>query len=307
MPPASSELADAGGLLLVDKPAGPTSHDVVKSVRRQLAIRRVGHTGTLDPFATGLLLVCVGRATRLAEYFHRLPKEYDATLRLGVETETHDSEGEVRWRSDAWRGLTKEEVVRTLSAHEGSRYQRPPAYSAKRVEGRRAYRLARAGHTPELEPVAVELHRLELRTFDPPYVQLRARVSTGTYIRALARDLGRALGCGAHLTALRRLAIGPFHVSDALREDRLEELRIRHPAWRSPAEALVWLPVRELNEEEASRVATGQAIPVAALLPASPEPGAAEQAVAMVRRGRLVAVGERRGAELRPRKVLEIA
>ncbi len=294
-----------GGLLLVDKAGERTSHDVVARARRALDTRRIGHTGTLDPFATGLLLLCVGPATRLTEYFHRLRKRYDATLRLGVETRTHDLEGDVRARSEAWRGLGREAVEAALAGRVGAQEQRPPSFSAKRVEGRRAHRLARGGEAPSLAPVPVRIHRLELVAFEPPELTLRADVSTGTYVRALARDLGRDLGCGAHLTALRRTAIGPFRVEDALEESVLEQAgwgdrRVR-ASWRSPAEAVAWLPVRELNEEEDRRVRHGAAVadPTAGSASAAGEP----PPVALLREGRLVAVAERRDGALQPRKV----
>lgn len=296
MSPRGAELPPAeGGVLLVDKRAGHTSHDVVAGARRTLGIRRIGHTGTLDPFATGLLLLCIGAATRLVEYFHRLSKTYDATLRLGQETTTHDPEGDVCRRSEAWRELRREDVEKTLRAHVGRLEQRPPDYSAKRVGGRRAHRVARGGGEPSLAPVPVHVHQLEATDFRPPELRLRARVSTGTYVRALARDLGRALGCGAHLTALRRTEIGPFRVEDALAEDRLEEARPEHRAWLSPSRATAWLPRRELDEEEADDVRHGRPVPAR---------GAGDDGlVALVRGDRLVAVAERREDVLQPRKV----
>ncbi len=295
MSPRQAELPSIqGGVLLVDKRAGHTSHDVVARTRRALGIRRIGHTGTLDPFATGLLLLCIGVATRLVEYFHRLSKTYEATLRLGEETTTHDPEGEVCRRSQAWRDLRREDVAEVLRSHVGRLEQRPPVYSAKRVGGRRAHRLARQGAEPSLAPVIVHVHRLEATDFQPPELHLRARVSTGTYVRALARDLGRALGCGAHLVALRRTEIGPFHVGDALSEDRLDEAGPGCRGWLSLSEATAWLPRRELDEAEAEGVRHGRSVPAREV---------GDGVVALVRDGRLLAVAERRQDVLQPRKV----
>lgn len=306
------------GILLVDKPAGPTSHDVVERARRCLDERRIGHTGTLDPFATGLLVLCVGRATRLVEYFHLLPKRYRATLRLGVETTTHDPEGEpVEGRGEeTWRRLDRDDVERAAVEFTGHIRQVPPAFSAKRLEGRRAHEAARAGERLELEPVEVTVHELALVGMEPPEVRLEALVSTGTYVRSLARDLGRALGCGAHLTALRRTAVGPFDVEDAVPAAELTGGAgiPEPPAWLEPAEAVSFLPRVELTAEEGRRVAHGQRIAVQsvegpelspALLSGSAERG--ELPVALVHGRELVAVAERSGDEVQPRKVFSRA
>ncbi|MFZ5624686.1 MAG: tRNA pseudouridine(55) synthase TruB, partial [Gemmatimonadota bacterium] len=210
------------GALLIDKPAGITSHDVVVRVRRVLGERSVGHTGTLDPFATGLLVVLVGRATRLARFVERRSKTYLATARLGVRTDTDDATGRVI--DDAGRApgtVSRDEVAAALAALTGTCAQRPPAYSAKKVQGERSYRLARRGAAPELAAVEVTVERLELAAFDPPHVTFRAVVSAGTYVRAIGRDLGERLGTGAHLTALRREAIGDLRVEDAVPLDAL--------------------------------------------------------------------------------------
>lgn len=298
----------AGGLLLVDKPAGPTSHDIVSRARRALGRRRVGHTGTLDPFATGLLLLLFGRSTRLAEYFHVLDKEYRATLRLGVETETHDRTGAVATTSEAWRELGREDLEAVLDSLRGELRQRPPAYSAKQVDGRRAHRAARAGEEVELEAEDVTIHRLELTRLDPPEAELRAVVGTGTYVRALARDLGRELGVGAHLAALRRTRIGPFLVDDAVPGDELEPgVTVEGGQVRAPADAVAWLPSRRISDEERRRVAHGQRIERGELLAgadgAEPEPG---DPVALVGTAGLAAVAELMPGALQPRKVFDV-
>lgn len=293
------------GLLLVDKPAGPTSHDVVSRARGGLGERRVGHTGTLDPFATGLLLLLVGPVTRLAEYFHRLDKSYRATLRLGEETETHDPAGDTVRSSGGWRDLGAEAIEAALASFRGEIRQRPPAYSAKRVEGRRAHEAARDGEPVELEPEVVAVHELELVRWDPPVAELRAVVGTGTYLRALARDLGRELGVGAHLTALRRTRIGPFEVGDALSGDELERGHpLGPPHFRSPAGAVAWLPRRRVTAAERERVSHGQRIERGEILPGAGEhpPGAGDP-VALIEEDGLVAVAELLSGSLQPRKV----
>lgn len=301
--------ADVSGILMVDKPSGPTSHDVVERARRAMDERRIGHTGTLDPFATGLLVLCVGPATRLAEYFHLLPKRYRAVLRLGVETTTHDPEGEPVGDEDlSWRNLSRADVEEAVAGFRGTILQRPPAFSAKRVDGRRAHRAAREGEPVELESREVRVHELQVVDMELHRVTLTARVSTGTYVRALARDIGRTLGCGAHLTSLRRTAIGSFQVEEAVPANDLEpgELAPGSPGWRSPAAALDFLPRRELSRRERDRVAHGSRVSAEGVEP-SPEADGDELPVALVHEGELLAVAERVDGELQPRKVLRAA
>lgn len=284
------------GVLRVDKPAGPTSHDVVDAVRRALGTRRVGHTGTLDPFATGLLLVCVGKATRLSEYLTGERKRYEARARLGVETDTLDPEGEVVARDDAWRELqaaTIEEAVRALA---GEQMQVPPAHSAKKVGGRRAYEMARAGEKVELEPVSVTVYEAQALEIDPPDVGFAVECSSGTYVRALARDLGRSLGSHAHLLELRRTAVGSIGVDGAVPLDRLDDVAARDAAWLSPLDALAGFPTAVLDDEDAARVRHGGAV--------QGEAGTDGERVALVADGELLAIAERRGDRLQPRKVL---
>lgn len=294
------------GVLLADKPDGPTSHDVVERVRELLGTRRVGHAGTLDPFATGLLLLCAGRATRLVEYLHLLDKTYEAVLRLGEETDTHDREGETTATSGAWRELSSGRLERALASFTGRIGQRPPAFSAKKVDGRRAHRAARAGEEVELPEEEVRIERLELLAWDPPEARIRASVGTGTYVRALARDLGRELGCGAHLRALRRTSVGPFAVERAAAAAALETGELPASAWLTPAGALAWLPSRRLDDDEARRVGHGSRVPEGRIEPPGLEGGPAGpegRPVALLREGRLVAVAERLDGQLQPRKV----
>lgn len=204
------------GALLVDKPEGPTSHDVVRQVRRAYGAEAAGHTGTLDPFATGLLIVLLGRATRLARFVESDRKTYRATARLGFGTTTDDRTGEPLGEDVGSGSVTPAAVESALAGLRGPLLQRPPAFSAKKVAGRRSYVMARRGDAPELAPVPVTVHAIELLSFTGALVEFRCTVSAGTYVRALARDLGEALGCGGHLTALRREAIGALHVRDAV-------------------------------------------------------------------------------------------
>ena len=277
----------------MDKPPGPTSHDVVGRVRRLVGFRRVGHTGTLDPCASGLLLVCAGPATRLAEYLSGLDKSYLATARLGTTTETDDMEGRVTAEDDHWRTLGVDEVDRTLRSLEGRALQRPPAYSAKKVGGQIAHRLARRGEAVELEPVPVTVHEVELIAFEPPLARFRVVCSKGTYIRALARDLGAKLGTGAHLAELRRTQIGSFSVSDAVPGELPED--VVEAAWIPPGRALDHLPKIELDAEEVLRIRHGGRVPTSLDLPGGP--------IVLLRQGELIAVAEGNEGMLHPRKV----
>ena len=209
------------GILNVDKPGGRTSFQVVALVRKLSAVKKVGHAGTLDPLATGVLLVCLGPAVRVSEYLMELPKTYRGSVRLGVATDTFDAAGTTVFEGDA--AAVDEAALRAaLETLERQEEQVPPIYSAVKVGGTPAHRLARAGRPVSLRPRKARIERIDLLSFQPPLVKLEVRCGKGTYIRTLAHDLGRLLGCGAHLAALRRTAIGPFDVDDALSLERLE-------------------------------------------------------------------------------------
>jgi tRNA pseudouridine55 synthase len=208
------------GLLNIDKPTGQSSHDVVNKVRWLSQIRRVGHTGTLDPLATGVLLVCVGRATRLVEYLMGQRKSYRATIRLGQETTTFDTEGEIVAEHPV--NISKEEILVTLEQFRGEISQLPPIYSAVKVGGQPLYKQAREGKQIDRPPRRVTVYELELLRWDSPYIELFLTCSSGTYIRSIAHDLGQALMCGGHLTALRRTAVGQFMIEDAVPLDELD-------------------------------------------------------------------------------------
>ena len=284
--------AAAGGLLLVDKPAGLTSHDVVAVARRALRERRVGHGGTLDPFATGLLVLLVGRATRLLPYLSGEPKVYAAAIRFGSETTTDDLSGEATVQAPPPTLAVVRGALPTLT---GALLQVPPAYSAKKVAGERAYDAARRGAPLALPPVPVVVHGWELGELRDGELAVTVTCSGGTYVRALARDLGRAAGSAAHLTRLRRLRSGPFDVGDALPLDALER---GEAELRPPLDALGTLPVDALDASAVQRLLRG--IPVPASAPGSWG--------ALVDESRaLVAVAERVGDAWQPRVVLRDA
>jgi tRNA pseudouridine55 synthase len=202
------------GFLLIDKPAGITSHDAIDQVRRALGTRKVGHAGTLDPMATGLLLIGVGRATRLLRFLGELPKAYEGSGLLGVETTTLDAEGEEVRRSPV--NVTEQGLRAAMAGFVGDIEQVPPAFSAVKVGGRKLYEDARKGTAVEAPPRKVHVETFELIRFEAPRFDFRVRCSAGTYVRSLVADVGRELGCGGHLVALRRSAIGPYNVRDAM-------------------------------------------------------------------------------------------
>jgi tRNA pseudouridine55 synthase len=285
------------GILIVDKPVGPTSHDVVDRVRKASGIRRVGHAGTLDPFASGVLLLLLGSATRLSEYFLKMGKSYTATVRLGVETETHDPEGEVTREDSGWREVTEEEIRRALDGFRGRVLQVPPAYSAKKVRGEAAHRRIRRGEEVELSPVPVEIHELELLETNLPDVRLALRCSSGTYVRALARDLGKSLGVGGYLTALRRTRIGPFDLDSTLSLDSLQDQTDVRAGLISAAQALSHLPVVSVGASEAVLIRQGQ------FLQLTEKEVPEETPICVLLDGELLAIAAREGDRLRPRKV----
>jgi tRNA pseudouridine55 synthase len=276
--------------VLVDKPAGLTSHDVVRRLRRVLGTRAVGHTGTLDPFATGLLVVLAGRATRLARFVEAQPKQYVGTARLGVATETDDPTGRPVGDAMDVAHLDEDVVRAALTAFLGEQRQRPPRYSAKHVDGERSYRLARRGQGVDPAETSVTIHQAELVRVALPEVEFRVTVSPGTYVRAIARDLGERLGVGAHLTALRREAIGGLRVSDAVPLERVTRDDVL------PVRAVLrHLPWHELDESARVAVSHGRPLPAA--------DGAAGD-VALLHEGEVVAVARAGDGWLRPAVVL---
>lgn len=287
-------------VLVVDKPTGPTSFDVVRKVRRAARTRHVGHGGTLDPLATGVLPVCLGEATKLAPFLLDADKEYDVTIRLGIETDTDDAAGQVTARHDA-TAIDQARVAAALGPLRGAIAQVPPAYSAIKREGRPLYDYARAGETIAVAPRSIVVHALELVRFhSPEAIDLHVRCSKGTYVRALARDLGRALGVGGHVVALRRTRSGPFSLSEAR---PLEEVLAALggegvlPAV-SLAAALRHLGRTTVSEAVARDLRLGRRVPWTALAEGAGlvEPGRAEGRFEILdAAGDLVAVAEPRG------------
>jgi len=250
------------GVLLIDKSPGSTSLDMVRRVRRGLGVKRVGHAGTLDPFATGLLPVCVGEATKAVSHLVEGTKVYEATARLGVETDSADCDGAVVATGDV-QGIGEKEVVAAAARFVGRIEQIPPVYSAIRVDGKRAYEHARAGTEVEMPTRTVDVHRLTVQEVVGDSVRFEVECGAGTYIRSIARDLGRALGCHAHLIALRRTRVGALTIEDARSIDALESSAMS-AALLGSEKALGHLPEVAVNEELAVRIRHGQKIPLAA-------------------------------------------
>jgi tRNA pseudouridine55 synthase len=251
---SSSGQAVGSGLVVVDKPAGITSHDVVARVRRLAGTRKVGHAGTLDPMATGVLVVGVNRATRLLGHLTLTDKKYDATIRLGTTTTSDDADGELV-ETRPTDGLTEVAVRDALSAWVGEVDQVPSAVSAVKVDGKRAYARVRAGEEVELPPRRVTIHALEVSAVELPDVHVSVHCSSGTYVRAIARDVGEALGVGGHLTALRRTAVGPFDLSIAHTLDELGEHFTTTPIGEA---ARATFPALQLDAPQATGARVGR-------------------------------------------------
>lgn len=245
------------GLILVDKPGGPTSHDVVARARRALHEKRIGHVGTLDPMATGLLGLLVGAATRLSEYLVEKDKRYTATVRFGRSTNTYDAEGETV--AESGRIPEREALEAAVERFRGPQLQRPPAFSAIKRDGQRAYTLARQGEEVVLEPRPVTMYEIDLIDWAPPDAVLDVRCSAGTYIRSLAHDLGQVLETGAHLAALRRTAVGPWMIDQAV---ALADLEAGEAPILPMEAALPDWPRVDLSEAEARRIWHGNTVPL---------------------------------------------
>jgi tRNA pseudouridine55 synthase len=287
------------GVLVVDKPIGLTSHDVVQIIRRGTGIRRAGHTGTLDPRASGVLVVLVGPAVRLSEYVSASDKRYQATIQLGRSTDTFDSEGAIT-KSTPLENISEEQFNQILEGFVGEIEQVPPPYSAVKVKGKKAYEMARKGQDVDLEPRIINVYNLEVLEWAPPEVVIDVYCSSGTYVRSLANDLGEALGTGAHLIGLRRTKSGQFTLRDAVPLRRLKEsfdagdwYQFLIPA----AEALGDWPMIELNADEVELVRHGHRVPA--------ESDASGWVRGLTQQGDLVALLEHDAetSEWQPRKV----
>lgn len=268
-------MPSASGLLNIDKPKGITSHDVVNRVRKLAGQRRVGHAGTLDPMATGVLLVCLGQATRLIEYVTASRKQYRAVIRFGLTTDTLDAEGQITAENDP-SALTEARLHQILPAFLGQIEQIPPLFSAIKKGGQPLYKRARAGQTVEVEPRQVTLYALTWVDWQPPDLTLDITCSPGTYIRSLARDVGLAAGPGAHLAGLTRTASGPWTLADAVPLETLEhEAAENRSSWQRhlhpPDKAISHLPQVSLSAEDSIRVQQGQQLQLD-FLPASDNP-----------------------------------
>lgn len=287
------------GVLVVDKPVGLTSHDVVQVIRRGTGIRRAGHTGTLDPRASGVLVILIGPAVRLSEYVSASDKRYQATIRLGSTTDTFDAEGRITSTAPV-ENITEEQFEEILEQFVGEIEQVPPPYSAIKVQGRKAYEMAREGEEVNLEPRIIQVYSLELLEWSPPEVVIDVFCSSGTYVRSLANDLGKALGVGAHLIGLRRTKSGRFTLRDAVPLRRLQEAFTAGNWYRNlipAAEALADWPMVELDGDQVELIRHGHRIPA--------EPGAIGWARGVSEQGDLVALLEmdEENNEWQPRKV----
>jgi len=289
--------SNVSGVLVVDKPVRLTSHDVVQIVRRGTGIRRAGHTGTLDPRASGVLVVLLGPAVRLSEFVSAEDKRYQATIHLGSSTDTYDAEGVVDG-PDKEININQAEFEELLKSFEGEIEQTPPAYSAVKVKGKKAYELARKGEKVELEPRLIQVHSLELLEWALPDVVVDVHCSSGTYVRSLANDIGEQLGVGAHLTGLRRSKSGHFTLKDAVSMRQLRD-DFENGTWANSlipsAEALGEWPTIELDEKQLKLVINGNRIPAEASMP--------DLIRAISEQGELVAILKKDGEEWQPKKV----
>jgi tRNA pseudouridine55 synthase len=287
------------GVLVVDKPVGLTSHEVVQIIRHGTNIRRAGHTGTLDPRASGVLIVLIGPAVRLSEYVSASDKRYQAIIKLGATTDTFDADGRFTSKGEDLQ-ITEEQFETALKTFVGEIIQTPPPYSAVKVHGRPAYEMAREGEEVELEPRKIQVYSLELLEWTPPEAVIDVYCSSGTYVRSLANDLGDKLGCGAYLTGLRRTKSGRFTLRDAVPLRKLREA-FEAGNWYQyvipAAEALSDWPALELNNEQVEAVRHGHRVPA--------EAGATGMARGISEAGELIALLEVDPAtqEWQPRKV----
>jgi tRNA pseudouridine55 synthase len=263
----SQDLKNAiSGALVVDKPTGMTSHDVVQAIRNGTGIRRAGHTGTLDPRASGVLVVLLGPAVRLSEYVSASDKRYQAIVRMGASTDTFDADGKFTRRSDAPINVTEGQFEEALKKFIGHIEQTPPPYSAVKVQGRKAYEMAREGEEVDLAPRTIDVYHLEVLEWAPPEVVIDVHCSSGTYVRSLANDLGDLLGCGAYLVGLRRTKSGRFSLRDATPLRKLQEA-FHAGNWAQylipAAEALADWPAIELDPDQVDAIKHGHRIPAA--------------------------------------------
>jgi len=247
------------GVLVVDKPTGVTSHDVVQELRRILGTKRVGHTGTLDPAASGVLLACVGKGTKVAQFLTAYDKEYRAVIRLGATTDTYDGEGEIKETKKECQ-VSLERIIDAIDSFRGEIWQLPPLHSAIKYKGKRLYQYAREKKEVERTKRKVEIKEISIKSVNMPYVELKVSCSKGTYVRSLAHDVGQKLGCGAYLFSLRRTKVGPYGLQDALSPERISEVKKEgkiNEALISMEEALAHLPSVAVREDSVAKVQNG--------------------------------------------------
>ena len=298
----SQDLKNAiSGALVVDKPTGMTSHDVVQAIRNGTGIRRAGHTGTLDPRASGVLVVLLGPAVRLSEYVSAADKRYQAIVRLGASTDTFDADGKFTRKSESPVDVTESQFEEALKKFVGHIEQTPPPYSAVKVQGRKAYEMARNGEEVDLAPRTIDVYHFEVLEWAPPEAVIDVHCSSGTYVRSLANDLGDMLGCGGYLIGLRRTKSGRFSLRDATPLRKLQEA-FHAGNWSQylipAAEALGDWPALELQPEQVDAIKHGHRVPAAE----DAQPGMV-RAVSMA--GELVALMEldEESRQWRPKKV----
>lgn len=293
------------GVLVVDKPIGMTSHDVVQAIRNGTGIRRAGHTGTLDPRASGVLVILIGPAVRLSEYVSASDKRYQAIIRMGASTDTYDAEGRfTRQPPVAPLDVTESQFEQALKGFVGEIEQTPPPYSAVKMQGRRAYDMARRGEEVQLAPRKIQVYNLEVLEWAPPEVVVDVHCSSGTYVRSLANDVGNVIGCGAYLVGLRRTKSGRFSLRDATPLRKLQDA-FRAGNWYQylipAAEALTDWPALELNPDLVESVKHGHRIPA----PATIKTGAGNLVRGVSMAGELIALMhlDNETLELQPKKV----
>ena len=297
------------GWIIIDKPGGLSSNAVVGRVRRLTGAAKVGHAGTLDPMATGVLPMALGEATKIVSYLMDGAKAYRFTVRWGEQRDTDDAEGEVVATSDA--RPAKEQILVVLGNFIGDIEQVPPVFSAIKIEGKRAYALARADQAPEMKPRTIHIEDLKLLSVvDADHAEFEAVSGKGAYMRSLARDLGTALGTVGHIVQLRRIAVGPFDEKQAISLDKLESLRHSAPLSEHllPVETVLDdIPALALTETEARKLSQGQAIPVLPVASRSPLKNIGQgDVVRVMAEGRLVALAKINGGEIRPFRVMNL-
>ncbi len=304
----SGALFSNGALLLLDKPEGITSHDAVERARRATGVKKIGHTGTLDPMATGLLVLCCGRAARLQGFFTGLPKTYEGTITLGRATTTYDAAGETTAELASPPAFSKEEIERAATEFRGEFEQSPPPYSAKKVGGRKFYEMARKGEAVPSAPKRVVVTRFDLEDGDGPERKFVLSCSSGTYVRSIAHELGARLGCGGHLSALRRTRVGDFAIEDAVRLDAFEEMdetaRSRPPHAIPLAGIPFPFPRMTVASLEAWKIRRGQSVPARVEGPDGGWVSLLSADGELLALGQITPIGTGRIAMIRPRIVL---